>query len=92
MNNNYIIMKKEIVNKNIKKLGLRGKKQKGGGTDVVGATINLVDSMVDLGKAIFGEIKTLTQMGDDINGAASPSSGTPGQIQGPKEFNEPKLK
>ena len=85
-------MKKEKTNINIKKLEFRKKKQKGSGQDVIGATINLVDSMIDLGKSIFGEIKTLTHMGDDINSAASPSSGTPGQIEGPKEFNEPNLK
>jgi len=81
-----------MVKKMISKKSKKYKKQIGGSDDVVGATINLINSMIDLGKSIFGEIDTLTHMGDDINKASAPSSGTPGQIEGPKEFKAPELK
>ena len=84
-------MKKDIINKKKKKI-ISLKKKQHGGNDVVSATINLIDSMVDLGKSIFGEIKSLTNISSDINNGAAPSPGTPGQIQGPPNFNEPKLK
>jgi hypothetical protein len=48
--------------------------------------------MVDFCKSIFGEIKSLTNISSDINNGAAPSPGTPGQIQGPPNFDEPKLK
>ena len=48
--------------------------------------------MIDLGKSIFVEIKSITNISSDINNAASPSPGTPGQIDGPKTFNQPQLK
>jgi hypothetical protein len=84
-------MKKDIINKKKKKI-ISLKKKQHGGNDVVSATINLIDSMVDLGKSIFGEIKSLTNISSDINNGAAPSPGTPGQIQGPPNFDEPKLK
>lgn len=85
-------MKKDINNKK-KKLPMNLKKKlQRGGNDIVRATVGLIDSMVDLGKSIFVEIKSLTNISSDINNGAAPSPGTPGQIQGPPNFNEPKLK
>jgi hypothetical protein len=64
-------------------------KQKGG--DVIGASIDLVNSLRDLGNTIFNEIHSITNIESDINNAASPSPGTPNVINGPPPFNQPGL-
>ena len=63
-----------------------------GGADVVSASIDMINSMIGLGKSIFTEINSITNIQSDINNGASPSQGTPNQINGPPPFKSPTLK
>jgi len=73
-------------------LNKKNKKTKqNGGTDVTGASIDLIKSMKDLGSSIFKEISAITNIQSDINNSASPSPGTPNVIKGPSNFILPNL-
>jgi hypothetical protein len=48
--------------------------------------------MIGLGQSIFTEINSITNIQSDINNGASPSQGTPNQINGPPPFKSPTLK
>ena len=65
------------------------KKQKGG--DVLGASLDLIRSMRNLGNSIYIQIDAITDLSGDINRATAPVSGTPNVIEGPPKFEEPKL-
>lgn len=82
-----------MVSSNIKNKTkkLRSKVIQSGGEDVIGATINMIESMIGLGKSIFTEIDSITHIQSDINNGASPSPGTPNQLNGPPPFNAPPL-
>ena len=69
---------------------LRSKVIQNGG-DVIGASIDMIQSMIGLGQSIFGEIHSITNIQSDINNGASASPGTPNQINGPPPFNAPPL-
>lgn len=62
-------------------------KQKGG--DVVGASMELVNSMIDLGNSIFTEISAITNISSDINGMTS-NEGVPNILSSPS-FTAPQL-
>ena len=51
--------KKKSINKILKK--------QTGGDNVVNASINLVNSMVELGRSIFTEIDSLKNFGNELN-------------------------
>lgn len=73
-------------------LNKKNKKTKqSGGTDVIGASVDLIKSMKDLGSSIFKEISAITNIQNDINNGASPSPGTPNVTSGPPNFNPPDL-
>jgi len=74
-----------LLNKKNKKI------KQSGGTDVMGASIDLIKSMKDLGDSIFKEISAITNIQGDINNGASPSPGTPNVMSGPPNFNPPNL-
>jgi len=76
----------------IKKKKLRSKVIQNGGEDVISASINMINSMIGLGQSIFTEIRSITNIQSDINNAASPSPGTPNQVNGPPPFKAPPLK
>lgn len=59
------------------------------GGDVISATGDMINAMIGLGQSIFTEINSITHIQSDINNAASPSPGTPNQINGPPQFNQP---
>ena len=83
-----------MVESNIKskRKKLRSKVIQSGGDNIINASINIINSMVGLGQSIFTEIKSITHIQSDINNVASPSPGTPNQINGPPPFNAPRLK
>ena len=62
-----------------------------GGKDVINASIDLINSMKNLGHTIFNEITTITHIQSDINTVASPSRGTPNVINGPPQFHPPNM-
>lgn len=66
------------------------KKQKGAG-NVVSASIEMVDSMIDLGRSIFTEIKEITEMKSQLSQGSAPSSGIPNQTSSSPSFSAPKL-
>jgi hypothetical protein len=70
---------------------LRSKVIQNGGENVIGASIDMIRSMIGLGQSIFDEINSITNIQSDISNAASPSPGTPNQINGPPPFNQPQL-
>ncbi len=78
--------------KKINKKKLRSKVLQNGGTNVVTATVDVINSMIGLGQSIFSEINSITHIQSDINNAASPSPGTPNQVNGPPPFKAPPLK
>jgi hypothetical protein len=82
-----------MVSSNIKSKTkkLRSKVIQNGGESVIGASIDMIKSMIGLGQSIFGEIHSITHIQSDINNGASPSPGTPNQINGPPRFNAPPL-
>ena len=82
-----------MVSSNIKSKTkkLRSEVIQNGGNNVVSASIGMINSMIGLGKSIFTEIKSITNIQSDINNAASPSQGTPNQVNGPPPFNAPPL-
>ena len=75
----------------IKVIKNKVKKNKQIGGDIFGAMGNLTNSITDLGKSIFWEINSITNMQSDINNLASPGKGTPNVIQGPPPYIPPKL-
>ena len=60
-----------------------------GGQDVVSASVDLVKSMVDLGKSVFNEITSITHIQSDINNVSAQTA-VPG-VNGPPGFNAPSL-
>jgi hypothetical protein len=82
-----------MVSSNIKSKTkkLRSEVIQNGGNNVVSASIGMINSMIGLGQSIFTEIKSITNIQSDINNAASPSQGTPNQVNGPPPFNAPPL-
>jgi hypothetical protein len=62
-----------------------------GGADVISASVDLINSMKTLGRTIFTEITSITNIQNDINNVASPSRGTPNVISGPPPFHPPKM-
>ena len=78
-------MKKDIrSNKNKNK-----KIKQEGGEDIVRASADLVDSMVILGKSIFTEIYSITNIQNDINNV-SIETAIPA-VKGPQTFIAPQL-
>lgn len=65
------------------------RKQKGGSEDIVKASVDLVSSMVTLGKSIFTEIYSITNIQNDINNVSRETSIPP--INSPPKFNAPNL-
>jgi hypothetical protein len=64
------------------------KKQIGG--DVFRAMGNLLTSMTDLGKSIFTEVKSITNIQSDINNVSA-REGIPNNLNGPPPYNGPNL-
>ena len=64
-------------------------KQNGG--NVIQASTDLVNSIRSLGASIFNEIKSITNIKNDMNSAATSTQSTPNVINGPPKFNAPKL-
>ena len=60
-----------------------------GGTDVISASSDLINSMVSFGNSIFTGLSSITNIQQDINNGPS-AKGLP-PIQGPPPFNPPKL-
>lgn len=82
-----------MVSSNIKSKTkkLRSKVIQNGGESLIGASVDIIQSMIGLGQSIFAEINSITHIQSDINNGASPSQGTPNQINGPPSFNAPPL-
>jgi hypothetical protein len=70
---------------------LRSKVIQNGGVNIVTASVDIIKSMIGLGQSIFTEIDSITNIQSDINNGASPSQGTPNQVNGPPPFNAPTL-
>jgi hypothetical protein len=75
------------LKKNYKKKN-PGKKQHGG-NNVVSASIDLINSMIDLGKSIFTEIDAISNVGNQLNNGAFPNA-LP-KSQSPPQQVHPKL-
>jgi hypothetical protein len=74
--------------KKTKKIDL--KIQEGG--NVIQASIDLINSLKDLGKSIFTEINSITNISSDINTVAASQKNTPNDsISGPPSFKSPDL-
>lgn len=72
--------------KKTKKTNLRI--QEGG--NVIQASIDLINSLQDLGKSIFTEINAITNISSDINTVAASQKNTPNDsISGPPSFKAP---
>ena len=67
------------------------KKNQKGGVNIVSASIEMVDSMIDLGHSIFTEIKEITEMKSQLSHGSAPSSGIPNQSTSSPSFTAPKL-
>jgi hypothetical protein len=76
-----IYMKKYIKKNKIKQYG---------GQNIVQATSNLVQSMVDLGKSIFIEIDSITNISSDINNVSLKTSSIP-SVSSPPPLHSPSL-
>jgi hypothetical protein len=81
--------KTKLPNKKVKVL--TKSKKLTGGQNVIGASVDLINSITDLGKNIFHEIYTITHIQDDLNNGTKYQSGIPNNLQGPPPFNPPNL-
>ena len=61
-----------------------------GGTDIISASVNTINSMIQLGKSIFTEIDSITHINQQINNVSA-SEAIPNQIKGPPSFQKPNL-
>jgi len=55
-----------------------------GAGDVIGASMNMINSMKDLGKSIFDEIRSIQNIPQDINNVASVKAVPNNNLQVPK--------
>jgi hypothetical protein len=79
-------VKDQKKTKKTKKTNLRI--QEGG--NVIRASIDLINSLQDLGKSIFTEINAITNISSDINTVAASQKNTPNDsISGPPSFKAP---
>ena len=78
----YIIM--VYKKKNITKL----KKQKGG-TDVVTASIDVINSMIGVGKSIFAEINSIANIKNDIDNVSQQTDLPGSSVQSPPAVQSP---
>jgi len=62
-----------------------------GGEDIIMASYDVVNSLKNLGKSIFDEIYSITNIQNELNNGSLPSVGTPNVINGPSNFNAPAL-
>lgn len=70
--------------KNIRKL-----KKQSGGTDVVNASVGVITSMIDLGKSIFTEIKSIANMKQDIDNVSQQTDLPGSNVQSPPTVQSP---
>jgi hypothetical protein len=70
--------------KNIRKL-----KKQSGGTDVVNASVGVITSMIDLGKSIFTEIKSIANMKQDIDNVSQQTDLPGSNVQSPPAVQSP---
>jgi hypothetical protein len=70
--------------KNITKL----KKQKGG-TDVVTASIDVINSMIGVGKSIFAEINSIANIKNDIDNVSQQTDIPGSNVQSPPPVQSP---
>ena len=69
------------------------KKQIGGDkNNVITASVDIIKSMTELGKSIFTEISSITNIQSDINNGTNSSSPVINSVKGPPHFEIPKLK
>ena len=61
------------------------------GGNVIKASVDLINSMKDLGKSIFTEINAITNIKSDIDSVGASQKNTPNDISGPPKFNQPNL-
>ena len=83
------INKKKINNSNKYNKYIKSKIIQKGGVDIISASGDVINSMVDLGKSIFTEIHSIVNIQSDINNV-SQQTAIP-TTQGPPQFNQPKL-
>jgi hypothetical protein len=70
--------------KNIRKL-----KKQSGGTDVVNASVSVITSMIDLGKSIFTEIKSISNIKQDIDNVSQQTDLPGSSVQSPPAVQSP---
>lgn len=61
-----------------------------GGNDVIHASIDLINSMVDLGKSIFVEINSISNVSSQLNNGAIPNE-FPAKNHSPPKESQPNL-
>ena len=82
-------MKLQKVNNKINKKNLKIIKQNGG-NNVVSASVDLINSMIDLGKSIFVEIDSISNIGNQLSNGAFPGE-FPAKNQSPPKQSFPNL-
>ena len=70
--------------KNIKK-----KKKQKGGTDVVTASVDVINSMIGLGKSIFTEINSIANIKNDIDNVSQQTDIPGSSVQSPPPVQSP---
>jgi hypothetical protein len=83
-------MTQKIKKNKIKNKTKNKKIKQNGGTNVIQATIGLINSMKDLGESIFTEMKSMTHLSSDLNNATTQNVPV-NNISGPTSANTPKL-
>lgn len=62
-----------------------------GGQNVILASIDLINQFTELGKSIFREVETLSNIQQDLNRGTVSQPGVPNNLPGPPPFKAPKL-
>jgi hypothetical protein len=62
-----------------------------GGQNVILASIDLINQFTELGKSIFREVDTLSNIQQDLNRGTVSQPGVPNNLPGPPPFKAPKL-
>jgi hypothetical protein len=67
------------------------KKIKQNGSGIIDASIDIVNSMTQLGSSIFTEIKAITDIKKELSNGVVQEPGTPNVMNGPPTYNPPSL-
>jgi hypothetical protein len=67
------------------------KKIKQNGSGIIDASIDIVNSMTQLGSSIFTEIKAITNIPKELSNGVVQEPGTPNVMKGPPPYNPPSI-